>query len=373
MGIDIIDARMRGQAGEELIDDAEISLIRTFSSFTINRLLAENTGGTIEYTINGGFSFWQYGTSQATSGYGSDDRWRNSNAGTTKAHSRQEFDAGQKDVPGNPRFYSRTAVSSVAGAGNFCNKAQRIEDVRRSSGKTMTLSFWARADAEKEMAAEFRQNFGTGGSAAVNGIGARKVSLSAGWQKYSVTVTFPSIGGKIVGENSWFSAEFWFDAGSDFGSRTGGLGHQSGTFDLAQVSLADGVSAVPFVPRLPGVELVLCQWYYEKSYSLEVAPGTNSNANFWQGIAHTLNSMDGPKFKVEKRARPTVTIFSIRGTRDAVSVSTGTNANIAGLNARVLHVATGGVGIIANNVAPSTTSFTVGGLFLYHWTADAEL
>ena len=42
MGIDIINALMRGQAGEELIDDARTSHRRTFSSFEIERRFEEN-------------------------------------------------------------------------------------------------------------------------------------------------------------------------------------------------------------------------------------------------------------------------------------------------------------------------------------------
>ena len=92
-----------------------------------------------------------------------------------------------------------------------------------------------------------------------------KVALAAKWQKYSVTAEFPSTEGKTVGTNSWFSADFWFDAGPDFDDRSLSLGHQSGTFDIAQVKLEDGVAATPFVPRAPGEELALCRRYFRRS------------------------------------------------------------------------------------------------------------
>jgi hypothetical protein len=69
--------------------------------------------------INGNFDIWQRNTTQTLIGYGSDDRWSNDNVGTTKTHSRQAFTLGQTDVPGEPRYYSRTTVVSVAGAGNY--------------------------------------------------------------------------------------------------------------------------------------------------------------------------------------------------------------------------------------------------------------
>ena len=55
--------------------------------------------------INGNFDVWQRATSQTSSGYGSDDRWTNSNTGSTKTHSRQTFDLGQTDVPGNQHIF----------------------------------------------------------------------------------------------------------------------------------------------------------------------------------------------------------------------------------------------------------------------------
>ncbi|MBE0437157.1 MAG: hypothetical protein IBX56_15300, partial [Methylomicrobium sp.] len=151
--------------------------------------------------INGNFDIWQRGSSQTSSGYGSDDRWYNSNGGTNKTHSLQNFALGQTDVPGNPPYFSRTVVNSVAGAGNFCHKFQRIEDVRTLAGQTATLSFWAKADANKNIALEFLQSFGAGGTPSdrINGIGVTTLALTTSWQKYTVTVAIPSIAGKVLG------------------------------------------------------------------------------------------------------------------------------------------------------------------------------
>jgi hypothetical protein len=205
--------------------------------------------------INGGFDIWQRGTSQTSSGYGSDDRWSNSNSGTTKTHSRQAFDVGQTAVPGNPTYYSRTVVSSVAGAGNYAVKLQNVENVATLSGQTATLSFWAKADTAKNVAIEFRQEFGSGGSpSSPTSFSVSTVSLTTSWQRYSVMVNVPSISGKILGTNNDHSLAiwFWFDAGSNWNARTNSLGQQSGTFDIAQVQLEAGSSATPFEQRPVG-------------------------------------------------------------------------------------------------------------------------
>jgi hypothetical protein len=215
--------------------------------------------------INGGFDIWQRGTSQTTSGYGSDDRWGNENTGSTKTASRQTFTLGQTDVPGSPKFWSRTVVTTSAGASNFCNKIQRVESVLTLAGQTATLSFWAKADASKNIAVEFVQWFGLGGSPSsiVSGIGVTTCALTTSWQKFVVTVNVPSITGKTLGTDlgDFLAAVFWFDAGSTFNSRTNSLGQQSGTFDISNVQLEAGSVATPFEQRPVGTELVLCQRY----------------------------------------------------------------------------------------------------------------
>lgn len=319
--------------------------------------------------INGNFDIWQRGTSQTSNGYGSDDRWKNGHVGSSKTHSQQAFTLGQTDVPGEPRYYSRTVVTSSAGASSYVNKQQSIEDVRTFAGQTVTLSFKAKADVAKNIAVDLQQYFGTGGSpsTSVTGIGAQLVALTASWQKFEVEIAIPSISGKTIGSdnNDWLGLFFWFDAGSIFDARTASLGQQSGTFDIAQVQLEKGDLATPFEERLPGVELTLCQRYYEKSYNVDVDPGTFTSegrlfrrAYTTASIAHTIPV----RFAVTKRAVPTVTIYTTEGTAGQMGIGGST---------------------------PSATAFSIGETAFYgeataaagsdgdevdfHFTADAEL
>jgi hypothetical protein len=195
------------------------------------------------YLINGNFDKWDYGTSQTTGGYGSDNRWQNNNSGSTKTHSQVACGDTERALF-NAMYFSRTVVSSVAGAGNFVHKLQDIENVNLLSGKTITLSFWAKADANKNIAVEFWQNFGTGGSpSASTTTSSQLVALTTTWQKKTITVTIPSIVGKTLGTDGVQTTNtgltFWFDAGSNF-TQTSSLGQQSGTFDIAQVKIEDG-------------------------------------------------------------------------------------------------------------------------------------
>ena len=204
--------------------------------------------------INGGFDVWQRGTLQTAVGYGSDDRWFNHHATSSKTHSQQAFAAGQTDVPNNPKYYSRTVVTSGGTAGSFVFKTQNIEDVSKLSGKVVSVSFYAKANASKNLSIEIEQNFGSGGSASVSGTGSTKFSLTTAWQLFTATISIPSISGKTVGANSYTMLRIWFDAGSTYDSLTVSLGNQSGTFDIANVQLNVGSAELPFVPRFIGDE-----------------------------------------------------------------------------------------------------------------------
>jgi hypothetical protein len=233
--------------------------------------------------------------------------------------SRQAFTLGQTDVPGEPTFYHRTVVSSVAGAGNFAILIQRIEDVRTFAGQQVTVSFWAKADATKNIAVDLQQLFGTGGSpsAEVTAIGATKVSIGTSWQKVTITATVPSISGKTLGTNndSTFSIFIWFDAGSDFNSRTDTLGQQSGTFEIAQVQIEPGPVATTFERRPIGTELALCQRYYQH-YS-----GLAAFATCTAGDAATANRKILP---VEMRAAPTVSVVFASGSGSSITATKST-------------------------------------------------
>lgn len=260
-------------------------------------------GGFKNLLINGNFDIWQRGTSQTSIGYGSDDRYRNDHSGSSKTHSQQSFTIGQTDVPNNPRYFSRTVVSSVAGASNYVNKQHRIESVTTLSGQTATLSFWAKADTTRTLSIEFIQNFGTGGSPSseVKAIGVEKITISTVWQKFTHSASIPSISGKTLGtaEDHFLKLNFWFDAGSDNNYRTDSLGHQSGTFDIAQVQLEKGSIATPFEQRPVGIELGLCQRYYYKSGDLTCSTsGTNMPTMLFQfpitmGYSPTLTVVNG--------------------------------------------------------------------------------
>ena len=273
------------------------------------------------YIINGNFDVWQYGTSQTSPGYGSDDRWLNGNVGSSKAHSLQLCSDTERALF-NASHFSRTVVTSVSGASNFVFKQHRIENIHKLAGKTVTLSFWAKADSNKKLGISSEVHYGTGGSPSseLDKAGIQQIlDLTAVWKKFTITVALPTAVGKTLGTDGVHTSHnqitFWFDAGSALASTfITGMIQQSGTFDIAQVQLEEGSVATPFEQRPYGLELSLCQRYYEvcKSHIL---------GNAYTSPAYLSTQI---KFAVAKRVIPSINYSHISQANVATYSTTST-------------------------------------------------
>lgn len=294
--------------------------------------------------INGDFDIWQRGTSFTTSGYGADRMVVLERAGHTVTADRQDFTLGQTDVPGNPKYYYRTVLSGGSGATAEGGFYQNIEDVRTLSGKSVTLTFYAKADSAKDIAIEFGQNFGSGGSPSASLLGGditvTTVSLTTSWQRYNVQVTLPSIAGKTLGTNlnSRLFLLFWYSAGTDRNTRSNSLGIQSGTFDIAHISLVEGDATLendPFDPRPIGQELALCQRYYEEVETLLITSAWPSSYNqiFW---------------KVPKRGMPTLSLNANSGTGGAFTPDYSLGAGVSSAFQNVANSTNTGATVMAD-------------------------
>ena len=220
--------------------------------------------------INGNFfsGGWQRGTSlsAASSLRMLADRWWTGAVGATIAPSQVAFTVGQTSVPYEPTFHHRAVVVAGSADGDYAYQYLRIEDVRTLAGQTTTLSFYAKADANKNIAFYLAQTFG--GAEATVYLSPVTCALTSTWQKFTVTISMPSIAGKTITGNGYLQFVIWYDAGTTFNSYTNSLGHQSGTFDIAQVQLEAGSIATPFEQRPYTVELALCQRHcYRRDFS----------------------------------------------------------------------------------------------------------
>jgi hypothetical protein len=348
--------------GPDQLNDAEKPEIRGFLELDLLR------GD--DAIINGNFDFWQYATSQTSSGYGSADRWVCAHSGSTKTASQQAFTPGQTDVPGEPEFFMRHVIATGGGASDRAYLFQRIEGVRTYAGETATLTFYAKADSAKDIAVEILQSFGSGGApSAVETPEVRTITLSSTWQKFSYTIAINAITGKTIGtdNNDRLEVNFWFDAGSDWDARSNSLGNQSGTFDIARVSLVRGDATDekdPAARRQKQQVLEACQRYFEKSYLLSVAPGTGTviGAEAMRSSA-AAGLFKNVTFKTRKRAIPTVTDYS-----STTGASGKVRDGSSSVDLNSVQTGVSEVGYIQDAVVGAA-----GRSIAWQWTASAEL
>jgi hypothetical protein len=199
--------------------------------------------------INGAFDIWQRGTSFSQANSYTADRWQQS-TDKTATISRQTFTPGAAPVAGyEGSFFLRHAASA---GGSFQVVQQRIEDVRTFAGETVTLSYWAKADAAVNNVVIMEQDFGSGGSSAVSTSSVTH-ALTTSWARYTATISVPSISGKTIGTNSSLVVRVirTIDA----------LAH---TVDIWGVQLEAGSVANPFRRNANSIqgELAACQRYY---------------------------------------------------------------------------------------------------------------
>jgi len=271
--------------------------------------------------INGGFDIWQRGTSSfTTNGAYTADRWvmNLTGTGTAQTVSQVAFTAGNPISNQEPAYHIRNAVTGGSGTSSLVVLTQKIEDVRTCAGQPVTVSFWAKVTSgTANLGLDLYQEFGSGGSATVFGIGAQKFALTTSWQRFTALINVSSISSKTIGTNNFLACRFWFSSGSDYNSLNNSLGIQSATFDIWGVQVEQNYQPTPFEQRPFAVEVSLCQRYFSKSFQLETAPvngngtGDNTGNNLVVWAPTVGNSYSAAiKFPVRMRRTPDITLYN---------------------------------------------------------------
>lgn len=290
--------------------------------------------------INGNFDVWQRATSSSSTGHQTADRFRYSDngAGVTITQSQQTFTIGQTDVPYEPTYFYRVAKTVAGSAGTFTAIEQGIEDVRTFAGQTATISFYAKTTSGTVSCSVYlAQYFGSGGSGNVN-TSSTSVTLTTTWQKFTATVSVPSISGKTIGTGNCLFFTLSLPNNATF------------TADISQVQVEAGSVATPFERRPYGMELALCLRYYY-SYS--------SQGREWVWVTYSSNGdTRGRVFHpVPMRSSPTITFSTT--TWNAVGFGqSGTGVNVSASSVTAAFIDSYGWGItITGNSGMSSTAY----------------
>ena len=338
--------------------------------------------------INGSMEIAQRGTSfTVNTGFGANytlDRYSRIAVTSAVVTVTQSSDgpASEPTLPYSLRCTVATADPTVT-ASELWTLLQKIEgySARDLIGKTFTLSFWARSAKVGTHCVAFYNNDYP--SADRYYVAEYNISVANTWEYKEITI----IGGLITAgtwdwtngsgltvgwtlycgttrqgvAGSWQSG--WALATS---SQVNVLDTIGNIFAITGVQLEVGNTPTPFEHRPFGVELGMCQRYYEKSFPYATAPAQNVGASLGAAYAtgqvlnQTFSSL--VKFAVAKRAAPTITTYA----PDAAS------ANWTTITGVTPTATTANIGDSAFAVVGSA-AVTAGASYSIHWQASAEL
>ena len=344
-------------ASSSIATDTEVS--------AVSAQIPANVAGK-NYLINGGFDFWQRGTSYsmtASWAYGAPDRWGIQQYPTGGACTLSR----STDVPGGAIYslkMQRTASSTNTSSMGIMQCVESSNAILLQ-GKTVTLSFWAKAganfsggslNAKIQTGTVADQELGLANGSYTGNIVAANTSplITTTWTRYSVSVTLASNIKEISVNINW--------------AGTGTAGADDSVY-ISNVQLEQS-SVVTDFSRAGGNlvgELVACQRYYCKSYNLEIAPGTSSAFGVVMGLASNSSYIaTSLRFPVEMRVRPSMSLYSQIGTLNKVSASGAIDsANTGAFDTNV--VGSGAAGGV------SVSGLTTSQFYYYHYVASAEL
>lgn len=220
------------------------------------------------------------------------------------------FAAGQTAVPGEPTNYLEYDVTGVSTLPMELRSS--IEDVRTFAGQVCTLSFWAKCNSSTfNLGHIVEQFFGTGGSGFVDSSQTNFV-LTTTWQKFTRTLTLPSIAGKTITADSTIRHRFLIPTGV------------ANKLHIALIQWEFGDIDTPFETRPLAVEELMCYRYMQR-FGGSIAANrvgngfANSNAHGFVDL-HYVKKFDIPsvaigggttEFQIDRQGSGTVAVTGL--------------------------------------------------------------
>ena len=329
-------------------------------------VLAPIAGGR-NAVINGAFNVWQRGTSfNGSSPYYGADRWFFARPGAVAGSTLSRQASGLTGFTYCARMQRDSGNTNTSGVRIF----QSLETTNslQFAGKQITVSFYVRSGANYSGGANTYLNVrsGTGtdqqlGNTGFTGlatVGQLTITPTSTWTRYSVTGSVSSSATQV---------------GFEINYQPTGTAGANDYIEITGVQLEAGAVATPFEFEDYGTTLAKCQRYYQKSYSVNVAPATNGNQPgiVVGGTQSVPNNglISNVRFHVSMRTAPAITIYSYT-TSQLSRVSdayTGTDQSTG----TVTIAYSGENSFMIYNTSGITLTSALG--LMFHYTANAEL
>ena len=217
-----------------------------------------------------------------------------------------------------------------------------------ASALSITMSFWVRSSVTGTYSVAFQNSAQNRSYVATYTVNAANT-----FEYKTITISGDTSGTWLTDSGVGLYVFFDTGSGSNFNTTAGAWGagtfyrtsgsvslisNSGATFYITGVQLEAGSTATSFDRRDYGRELIMCQRYFEKSYNDGVAVATATAVGTASGQTNVSNiSTISIRFKVDKRATPTVTIYGTDGAAGYVTDNinrggTPTNTGATGTN-----------------------------------------
>ncbi len=268
-----------------------------------------------------------------------------------------------------------TTTEAAVAAGDFTIITHKIEgyNYQKYIGNTATLSFWIKAVKVGIYCVAFR-NSGLDRTYIVE----YEIFEASTWERKIITVDFDYTGGTwnttngigleidwvvVAGTDHHGAAGNWLStADVATSNQVNGADNTANNFWLAKVKFEPGDRATKFWS--PGIreEITNCQRYFQKSYYITTAIGTNTQTGikWFQVKIGTDMVVIGIDFPTTMNDTPTVTLYSEAGTINNVTDAGGDAAGTV-------------IGMGANGFAAFNSSGAPDDVLKVHYTAEKEL
>jgi hypothetical protein len=347
---------------------------------------SDGTGGSGNIIINGDFNIWQRGASFVAPGDGdkTSDRFRYLGNGDMVHTVSRDADTPTQSQSGHESNYSYkvdcTTADAVIAIDAYTFLDYRVEgyNLIQLIGNEATLSFWVKAPKVGTYCISFRN-----GDATRSQVVEYTISDVDTWEKKTITLTFDSdgtwnrvnglgliIGWTIAAGSNYNTTPYVWQTGNYFSTsnQVNACDNVSNDFNISQIKLELGPSATPFISKSIREEVSDCQRYFQKTYDIDVDPGTVDNngrvLSYSSGHSNADHTMK-LTWNLPTRMRNTPTLVSyssLDGALGKVFMISGEVNAVAGA------IGESSIILQGTNGAASTDR-----LIHFHATVDAEL
>lgn len=256
---------------------------RTAADVVVLGKANENTGRNVVH--NGEFLIQQRGVGAVTANAYTADRWLQTPVTDTCSTTIAALvDADRTAIGDEAALWTlKSVVAASAGTTNFTAMEQRLESVQRYGGKSLTVSFWAKAaTGTPSIGVGAYQVFGSGGSPSGNvTVTATPVVLSSTWTRYTVTLAIPTTIGKALGTTAltdFTAIRLWYSSGTTNNTVAGGIGVQSATFSLWGFQVEVGAAVTALEKKSYGQHWTDCLRFYQTGQGVFESYGATAGA-----------------------------------------------------------------------------------------------